>query len=217
MNRTRSIVLFALALALAACKPDTAQPRTLVVRPLTLGSPQNLLLDPFIGGELKTGWGHFRAGYDTGASVATQRTFLSASPVGGAVSIEALPAGGVPAGATSMVVAAPFVGGPGTFHAAVWLSVTDTSGAPLPFDGVASAVTVAVTSPDSTSSTPLVPSAPRAFGGREWVSFTTAPDIAALPSGGWMTLTFTRVDVLWMVAAPEVTSSALTPTTVGGG
>ncbi len=202
-------------LALTACKPDTAQPRTLVIRPL--GSPQNLILDPFIGGELKTGWGHFRAGYDTGDSVAMQRTFLSASPVGGGVSIEVLPAGGVPAGASSMTVAAPFVGGAGTFHAAVWLSATDTNGAPLAFDSVVSAVAVAITTPDSTSSTSLTASAPEFLGGREWVSFATSSDAPTLPSGGWMTITLSRLDVLWMMAAPEVTSSALASTTADGG
>lgn len=207
MKRSSSIVAL---LLLAACKPDAAQPRTLVLRPLTLGSPQNLILDPFIGGELKTGWGHFRAGYDTGAAASMQRTFLSASPVGGAVSIEVVPAGGAPSGATIVTVAAPFVGGSGTFHAAVWLSATDTSGAPV--ENVASAAAVAITSPDSTSSTALTPSAPQTFGGREWVSFSTAPDVATLPSGGWLTLTLSRLDVVWMLAAPEVRSSALTPT-----
>ena len=44
--------------------------RTLIARPLTVGSPRNLLLDPFVGGELKSGWGHFNAYYDTGTTAA---------------------------------------------------------------------------------------------------------------------------------------------------
>jgi hypothetical protein len=65
-------------------------------------------------------------------------------------------------------------------------------------------VSIAITSPDATSSTSLTAGAPQSFGGREWVSFVTSPDIAALPSGGWMTITLSRVDVQWMLAAPEV-------------
>ena len=163
-----AIIFVSSALALAACSskdstptstPTSTATRTLVTRPLTLGSPQNLLLNPFVGGELKTGWGHFRAGYDTGASATMQRTFLSASPVGGAVSIETVPAGSVPSGASTVTVTAPFLGGPGTFHADVWLSAASASGAALPIASVASAVTIAVTSPDTTTSTTLVASA----------------------------------------------------------
>jgi len=209
--------IIAAALSVAACTSnDSAPTRTLVTRPLTLGSPQNLLLDPFVGGELKGGWGHFRAGFDTGASAAMQRTFLSASPVGGAVSIETVPAGAVPSGASSVTVTAPFLGGPGTFHADVWLSATGAGGIALPFSSVASAVKIAITSPDATTSTALVASSPQSFGGREWVHFTTTPDLASLPNGGWMTITLARADTVWMLAAPEVTSSALASAAGGG-
>jgi hypothetical protein len=214
MTSMRLVLLSSLVLAAAACTPDSGgSPRTLVTRPLTLGSPQNLILDPFVGGELKGGWGHFTAGYDTGASAAMQRTFLSASPVGGAVSIEVVSGGGQTAGASSLTLAAPFLGGPGTFHADVWIAANDaTTGAPLPFTSVASAVSIAITSPDSTSSTQLAVTAIQLFGGREWASFSTSPDIASLPSGGWMTITLSRPDATWMLAAPEVTSSALAAT-----
>jgi hypothetical protein len=200
----RFIILAPVVLSLVACKPDSGTTRTLITRPLTLGSPQNLILDPFVGGELKGGWGHFSAGYDNGVSVTMQRTFLSASPVGGAVSIELVPAGNVAPGVSSITLAAPFLGGTGTFHADAWISARDSTGAPLAFESVASAVSIAITSPDATSSTSLTAGAPQSFGGREWVSFVTSPDIAALPSGGWMTITLSRVDVQWMLAAPEV-------------
>jgi hypothetical protein len=216
MGFTQYVLLAPLVLAAAACTPDSGAPtRTLVTRPLTLGSPQNLLLDPFVGGELKGGWGHFGAGYDNGVSAAMQRTFLSASPVGGAVSIELVPAGGVPPGASSVTLAAPFLGGPGTFHADVWISAIGSTGAPVPFASVASAVSITIMAPDWTTPTPLVATAPQTFGGREWVGFVTSPDLASLPSGGWMAITLSRLDVKWMLAAPEITASSLA-TTSGG-
>jgi hypothetical protein len=214
LSALASCVVLALGVGAAGCKSNDAgaaptPKRTLVTRQLTVGSPHNLLLDPFVGGELKSGWGLFSAHYDTGATAVRQRTFLSASPVGGGVSVELVPAGGVPSGASSLTLTAPFLGGPGSFHADVWVSASDATGAAVPFASVASAVTVAVTSPDSSTSTALVAGTPQTFGAREWVSFSTSPDIAAAPAGGWIAITFFRVDVEWMLAAPEVTSSAL--------
>jgi hypothetical protein len=209
-----SCVVLASGVGGAGCKSNGAgvaptPTRTLVTRQLTVGSPHNLLLDPFVGGELKSGWGLFSAYYDTGATALTQRTFLSASPVGGGVSVKLVPAGGAPSGVSSISVTAPFLGGPGSFHADVWVSASDATGAAVPFASVASAVSVAVTSPDASTSTALVAGAPQTFGAREWASFSTSPDIAAVPSGGWIAITLSRVDVQWMLAAPEVTSSAL--------
>ena len=217
-----SCVVLAAGVEAAGCNSNGAgvaptPTRTLVTRPLTVGSPRNLLLDPFVGGELKSGWGHFNAYYDTGTTAATERTFLSASPVGGGVAGELVPvpAGGAPPGASNITVTAPFLGGPGSFHADVWVSASDATGAAVPFASVASAVTVAVTSPDAGTSSALVASAPQPFGAREWVSFSTSPDIAAAPAGGWIAITLSRLDVQWMLAAPEVTSSALS-TSDGG-
>jgi hypothetical protein len=182
-----------------------APPRTMITRPLTLGSTQNLLLDPFVGGEYKAGWGHFVAD----AHVTLSRTFLSASPVGGAVSVERLGASQSPAGTSAATLRAPFLGGPGSFHAAVWVAADDPQGHPLPFANVAGSVSATIASADGAPAAVLTAGPPQTFGGREWVHLATTPDLTALPGGGWMTISVSNLGVTWLLAAPEVLSSAL--------
>jgi hypothetical protein len=191
--------------------------RTLVTRSLMPTSPKNLLRDPLIGGDGTTSYGQFRAFFVAGAFLPLKRTFQSVSPVGGAVSIEELRDLPADAGtATSARVMSSFLGGSGDFQASIWLSGGDANAAPLPYASVSSSLQVSILDNDGVAKVMLAPSsAPKKFGAREWVQFST-PGPAALPRGGWLTVSLRDFKVTLQLAAPEVTSSSLRTKSIRG-
>ena len=186
--------------------------RTLITRPLMPTSPNNLLRDPLIGGEGNSSYGQYRAFFLNGATIPLVRTFQSVSPVGGAVSIEEFRDLPSDAGtSTSARVMASFHGGPGEFEASIWLSAGDVNAAPVPLNSALAAIDVVILGNDQATKVVLEPSSasPTKFGAREWMQFTTQ-GTTPIPSGGWLLVTVKDFKFTLQLAAPEVTSSALT-------
>ncbi len=182
--------------------------RTLVQRPLMPTSPQNLLRDPFIGGDGDQSYGKFLSFYDNGNGIPLHRTFQSVSPIGGAVSISELRNLPLPLGASEARIIAAFPGGSGSFHASLWLSAGDGNANPIPFAS-ASGIEVALLDGAGTSKVVLSAQPVVVYGARQWVQFVSTSD-SAFPAGGWFSITVTNFSLTWQFAAPEVTTSTLT-------
>jgi hypothetical protein len=195
-----------------AVGPGSAALRTVTTRPLLGTSPRNLLLDPFVTGDMS--WGHFvGVRLPVGApprAVAPVRSFVSRSPAGVAAPVATLAAAGARG---SIQVVAPFPGGSDPFDADVWVSAGNAAGEPVAFETVAHAVHVALLPNDAPATAfPLVPNgAPLMLAGRQWVSLALASP-APLPEGGWFSIAVADPKVSLQVQAPEVTpTSALGP------
>jgi hypothetical protein len=183
--------------------------RQLVQRTLMPTSPLNLLRDPFVGDQGSTGYGQFRAFFVNGSSLPLTRTFRSVSPVGGAVAVEELRALPPDAGtSTTIRVMSSFLGGLGNYQGSIWVSAGDVTAAPVPFAQTGAAIAVKLIDNDGTTQSTLTAGAPRQFGTREWVQFTS-PNPIPMPHGGWLMLTLTDFSLTLQLAAPEVTSSAV--------
>src|SRR5205085_1201212 len=100
------------------------------------------------------------------------------------------------------------LGGPGAFHASIWVSAGDKSGQPVPFSTASPAVEVALFGTEGTKVVLAPAKGPLAFGEREWVLFATEGDVA-LPAGGTFSVELADLALTLQLAAPEVTSSAL--------
>jgi hypothetical protein len=196
-------------IAVVGCTDHSgAVSRQLVTRSLMPTSANNLLRDPLIGGDGSPSWGQFRAFYEDGDDVAITRTFVSTSPVAGAVSIEELrdypPAGT----ATTIAFMGSFLGTTGTVDASIWLSAGDSNADPVAFATASSAITVSLLANDGSTVSTLVASPVQAYGSRQWVRYTTAGDLVE-PAGGWLMVELSDLSYSLQLAAPEVLTTEL--------
>ncbi len=208
---------------------DASIDRSMISRELLPTAVNNLLLDPFITSDVS--WGHFRAVVpavdpaETGADCPNlTREFLSASPIGISAPVVLVNTAVLPASMGCTAITAPFVGSTEAVSAQIWVSLSDGSGAPLPFPpapgaGGASIDTFLAVAllpnvlpdaappasyPFSVASTP-----PTSISGRQWGLLELATPVS-LPEGGWFAITLKNPTGGLFLAAPQIVPAATT-------
>jgi hypothetical protein len=196
--------------------------RTATTRSLLPTSVQSLLIDPFLTGD--TSWGHFRAIVPpTSGGSLTEcgdlvREFLSQSPAGvSGPAVRATASTGSPSAGCTQILA-PFSGVTTTASAEMWVSLSDASGAPLPFPtgahGLDAELEVAILPNYLPTDTPQVTyalesvGAPMVIAGREWGLVALAAP-APLTKGGWFSITLVNASGSFYFSAPEVVPTDL--------
>jgi hypothetical protein len=205
--------------------PQTA-PRTMITRSLMPTSPQNLLRDPAVGGNegfldastflgVPAIPGAANAAFFQTQLLPLTHTFQSDSPLGGTAAITELRQPQLLSSQTGATVLCSFMGGPGNFHASVWLSAGDANAQPIPFANAEPALSVWLLAVDGTSKVQLQPAASTVtYGKRQWIQYSTPGD-AAFPFYGWLAIELTDLHLSLQLASPEVTSSALGGSSAG--
>jgi hypothetical protein len=193
--------------------------RVATTRGLLPTSVENLLLDPFVTADQS--WGHFAAANPKTDKVCDvlNRTLMSQSPVGIAGVVVTA---SVKGGCTEIL--APLSGASkGSVNAQVWISLSDATGAPLPFpmndDELDASIQVALVpnflpsqAPQvvyplgAVSVSPVSPAdgaaLPLTIAGRQWglVALSGAP----LTQGGWLVISLVSTESSFLLAGPEV-------------
>jgi hypothetical protein len=194
-----------------------------------LPTPVNdLLLDPFITAD--TSWGHFRVMVPAVTPAETggdcpyiQRELVSASPTGVSGPAVLVNPTSLPASTGCTAILAPFVGSTETVNAQIWVSLSDSSGAPLPFptatdagastvDGFLSVALIpnvlpATATPPNSYPLTLTTSAAVVLAGRSWGRLALASPVA-IPDGGWFSITLSNGENGLYLAGPQVVPTA---------
>jgi hypothetical protein len=196
--------------------------RTATTRSLLPTSVQSLLIDPFLTGD--TSWGHFRAIVPPSSGGSPTecgdlvRELLSQSPAGvSGPAVRATASAGSPSAGCTQILA-PFSGVTTTANADMWVSLSDASGAPLPFPAdahaLAAALEIAILPNYLPSDSPQVTyalestGAPMVIAGREWGRVALAAP-APLTKGGWFSITLVDASGSFYFSAPEVVPTDL--------
>jgi hypothetical protein len=202
---------------------DATPIRVATTRGLLPTSVQNLLLDPFV--TYDESWGHFDQvdPVTDGFCAPIVREILSQSPVGVAGAVAKVSVQG-----HCTEILAPFPGAAkGSASAEMWISLSDATGAPLPFpsahdlDGVIKVELLPNYLPSQTpqtvyplevvSASPIAPSdggpLPVTIAGRQWG--LVAASRVSLPQGGWFVITLVNPTDSFYLAGAEVVASDL--------
>jgi hypothetical protein len=197
-------------------RPD-APVRVATTRGLSPTSVENLLLDPFVTSDQS--WGHFVAANPRADKVCDvlDRTLMSQSPVG----IAGVVVSAAVKGSCTEILAPLSGASKGSVDAQVWISLSDATGAPLPFpmNDLDASIKVAlmpnylptqapqVVYPlEAVSVSPISPAdgatVPLTIAGRQWglVALSGAP----LTQGGWLVISLVSTEGSFLLAGPEV-------------
>jgi hypothetical protein len=236
MNRNRISTLL-LCTLVAACGTDasgtsvpahptdqtpatqpTAQPakRTLTSGNQMPTTPLNLLLDPSFGTVGQDGltletWSSVVDDDTFSTAVTMSSTLDSRSPGGHGGGVGILMAdGATDKSGDAVMMFAPFLGGPGPFHAQIWASKAHVDGKPMDWDVDPKQLAISITDggpEDKSYDLAVVPEATHQAGGRTWMLFRTTVDTIAF--GGFMIVHTGDKGGQWRFAAPEVTAQPL--------
>jgi hypothetical protein len=227
MNRLSTLLLVALAPLAVACGTDDSgtsvpahptdqTPATQPTGNQMPTTPLNLLLDPSFGTVGQDGltldtWSSVVDDDTFATAVAMTSTLDSRSPAGHGGGIGILMAdGATDKSSDPLILFAPFLGGPGPFHAQIWVSEAHVDGNPMDWDVDPKQLSIAITdgSPDDKSyDLAVVPEATHVASGRKWMLFRTTVDTIAF--GGFMIVHLGDKGGQWRFAAPEVTAQPL--------
>jgi hypothetical protein len=198
-----------------------AGPRKLVVSNLMATNPGNLLLDPGFSqlSSQEASYGSFLSYYQDDNSTYTPDTVLdSRSPAGFSGNVAVLhAANATDKSSRGIGMLASVIGGTGPYHVSIWASRSNAAGAPVDLTLPDKNLTISLaTNPDpvggSTNTVyPLVgnPVPLKASNGRSWTHFTV--DVSdPLPAGVFLLIGTGTKGGQYQLAAPEVTSLALT-------
>ena len=209
------LVALLLGSVLCGCSADDPAPagpkRTLVTGNLLVGTPVNLVQDPgFSLLDPNGGSGGFYA-YSGLSSTPLTITSLrdSRSPAGlrGSVAVLTAP-NATDDNSESIELITWMTGGPGAFHAEVWVSRSTLAGTPASFE--ASRITAAVIDQTGNAArlVAVEADARSSVDGRRWLPFR-ADLSGGFDTGGYFSITFGTDGGSWLVAAPSVVAQPL--------
>ncbi len=189
--------------------PDSGPPRSLVTRPLLATPAQNLVFDAFLTSDAS--WGHFIAVHPTAKCGTPVRQFMSRSPAGVAGPVVTLST--VSGETACSQILAPFPGmESGAASAQIWVSLSDASGAAVPFptdigalDGYVSIEIIAndVTHGSPTQVYVFDTVTVTSIAGRDWGQVSLSVPVS-VPQGGWFSIRLAKDGESVYLSAPQL-------------